>query len=98
MQFFVIIAGEDGQPVSEPYRLYNLDVFEYLSESPFGLYRSIPFVMAYSLQNTIGVFWLNSAEMFVDVIKSEKLDGGMKTQWISESGVLDLFFLIPKRD
>ena len=94
MQFFVIIAGEDGQPVSEPYRLYNLDVFEYLSESPFGLYGSIPFVMAYSLQNTIGVFWLNSAEMFVDVIKSEKLDGGMKTQWISESGVLDLFFLM----
>ena len=52
---------------SEPYRLYNLDVFEYLHESPFGLYGSIPFMMAHNARRSAGVFWLNAAEMWVDV-------------------------------
>lgn len=38
----------DASPLSEPYRLYNLDVFEYEAESPFGLYGSIPMVMAHA--------------------------------------------------
>lgn len=42
---------------TEPYRLYNLDVFEYLHESPFGLYGSIPFMLAHKLGLTTGVFW-----------------------------------------
>ena len=33
---------------SEPYRLYNLDVFEYEHDSPFGLYGSIPVMHARS--------------------------------------------------
>jgi hypothetical protein len=41
----------------EPYRLYNLDVFEYLHESPFGLYGSIPFMTAHKAGLTTGVFW-----------------------------------------
>ena len=40
--------GADAAPLSEPYRLYNLDVFEYEAESPFGLYGSIPMVMAHA--------------------------------------------------
>ncbi|CAA2967596.1 probable glucan 1,3-alpha-glucosidase [Olea europaea subsp. europaea] len=32
-----------GVEDSEPYRLFNLDVFEYIADSPFGLYGSIPF-------------------------------------------------------
>jgi len=36
-----------GSAYSEPYRLYNLDVFEYLDDSPFGLYGSIPYLMAH---------------------------------------------------
>ena len=42
---------------SEPYRLYNLDVFEYLDESPFGLYGSIPMMLAHKLGLTTGVLW-----------------------------------------
>ena len=42
---------------SEPYRLYNLDVFEYLHESPFGLYGSIPFMLGHRTGLTIGAFW-----------------------------------------
>lgn len=64
--------GPDG-PISEPYRLYNLDVFEYLDESPFGLYGSIPFMVGHSASQTSGVFWHNAAEMYIDVLKG--LDG-----------------------
>ena len=31
----------------EPYRLYNLDVFEYDLDSPAALYGSIPFMLAH---------------------------------------------------
>jgi len=40
-----------GQAVTEPYRMYNLDVFEYLAESPFGLYGSIPVMLAHAKVN-----------------------------------------------
>eukprot|EP00898_Chlorokybus_atmophyticus_P004984 jgi/Chlat1/5487/Chrsp36S05435 len=76
---------------SEPYRMYNLDVFEYLADSPFGLYGSIPMMVAHDQTTTRGVFWLNSAEMWVDVMNS---DQGTDTLWIAESGVLDLFFML----
>lgn len=42
--------------VSEPYRLFNLDVFEYIEESPFGLYGSIPFMLSHSSVRTTGFF------------------------------------------
>lgn len=73
---------------SEPYRLYNLDVFEYLHESPFGLYGSIPYMIAHKAGLTTGVLWLNAAEMFVDV---QKAGDGTATQWIAESGIVDLY-------
>ena len=85
----------NGTAVSEPYRLYNLDVFEYLSESPFGLYGAIPLLFAHRPGATVGAFWLNAAEMYVDVEKGEAGGvGGVSTQWIAESGVVDLFFLL----
>ena len=34
---------------SEPYRLYNLDVFEYELESKMALYGSIPMMLAHRL-------------------------------------------------
>ena len=42
---------------SEPYRLYNLDVFEYLDSSPFGLYGAIPMMVAHKVGLTTGVLW-----------------------------------------
>ena len=78
------MAADGETPLSEPYRLYNLDVFEYEAESPFGLYGSIPMVMAHGAgglgggkkkaastptpPTTVGALWLNAAEMYVDVI------------------------------
>ncbi|KAF5834710.1 glycosyl hydrolases family 31-domain-containing protein [Dunaliella salina] len=66
----------------EPYRLYNLDVFEYALDHPFGLYGSIPLMLAHRVGLTTGVFWLNAAEMYVDLVKES---GGMASQWIAES-------------
>ena len=87
-------VDRDGSFISEPYRLYNLDVFEYLSNSPFGLYGSIPFIMAHRFNRTIGAFWLNAAEMYVDISYLHDGRKGLSTQWIAESGVLDVFFLL----
>ncbi|KAL3163000.1 hypothetical protein ABBQ32_009432 [Trebouxia sp. C0010 RCD-2024] len=82
--------GSNGS-TSDPYRLYNLDVFEHAADSPFGLYGSIPLLLAHKQGLTVGAFWLNAAEMFVDVSRE---GDGTSTNWVAESGVLDLFLLL----
>ncbi|KAK1413810.1 hypothetical protein QVD17_35593 [Tagetes erecta] len=93
-----------GIEESEPYRLFNLDVFEYLHESPFGLYGSIPLMLSHGKSHgTSGFFWLNAAEMQIDVLGSgwdaessillpdqKRID----TLWMSEAGIVDAFFFI----
>ena len=96
-------GGADGNYV-EPYRMYNLDVFEYILDSPMTLYGSIPFMQAHRQDSTVGVFWLNAAETWVDIIKEKirsnplALGAGAetdtKTHWISESGLLDVFVFL----
>ncbi|OQR83264.1 neutral alpha-glucosidase [Achlya hypogyna] len=80
----------DGKPVTDPYRLYNLDVFEYELNEPMALYGHIPMVMAASPSNTVGAFWFNPTETFVDVTKAP---AATTTHWMSESGWIDLFVL-----
>ncbi|KAI9847935.1 MAG: hypothetical protein M1837_001452 [Sclerophora amabilis] len=89
---------------TEPYRMYNADVFEYEMDSPMTLYGSIPFMQAHRKDSTVGVFWLNAAETWVDIVKAKvstnplSLGIGAKTDtqthWISESGQLDVFVLL----
>lgn len=81
--------------------MYNADVFEYETNSPMTLYGSIPFMQAHRKDSTVGVFWLNSAETWVDIVKTKSypnplaLGVGAKmttqTHWFSESGRLDVF-------
>jgi mannosyl-oligosaccharide alpha-1,3-glucosidase len=88
----------------EPYRLYNSDVFEYEIDSPMTLYGSIPFMQAHRKDSTVGVFWLNAAETWIDITKkkaaSNPLSLGISsktdthTHWISESGLLDVFVFL----
>jgi alpha 1,3-glucosidase len=88
----------------DPYRLYNADVFEYIMDSPMTLYGSIPFMQAHKKDSTVGVFWLNAAEMWVDVIKQKESHNPLslgigaktdtKTHWFSESGLVDLFVFL----
>jgi len=83
---------------SEPYRLYNLDVFEYELDQTMALYGHIPLLLAHGLVNgrgrTTGVFWFNPSETFVDIA-----DGGTagapykQSHWLSESGEIDVFLL-----
>ncbi|KAK9291916.1 hypothetical protein L1049_019868 [Liquidambar formosana] len=92
-----------GVEDSEPYRLFNLDVFEYLHDSPFGIYGSIPFMISHGkARGTTGFFWLNAAEMQIDVLGSGwDADSGISlpssqnridTLWMTEAGVVDAFF------
>ncbi|KAF2769761.1 putative alpha-glucosidase [Teratosphaeria nubilosa] len=96
-----------GGKYTDPYRLYNSDVFEYEMDSPMTLYGAIPFMQAQKKDSTVGVFWLNAAETWIDITKhttsANPLSLGIgnskstQTHWISESGLLDVFvFLGPK--
>ena len=97
---------------SEPYRLYNLDVFEYESESPFGLYGSIPMLLAHGSKNvngagnddgkaretiSSGMYFNNPTETYVDIVKEESSLDERTSHWMAESGALDLF-LFPGMD
>lgn len=81
---------------SEPFRLYNLDVFEYELNNSMALYGAIPYMLGLEKKTgrATSALWLNSAEMWVDVDKSQALepkDGGVNSHWMVESGVLNLF-------
>lgn len=93
----------------DPYRLYNLDVFEYELDNGMALYGSVPVIYGHGTQGTAGVFWLNSAETWVDIYNrnSEKnvlssivnmVSGSDKeplaAHFMSESGIVDVFVLL----
>ncbi|KAI0564994.1 Neutral alpha-glucosidase AB [Gracilaria domingensis] len=82
--------GENGSILSEPYRLYNLDIFEFELVKPLGLYGSIPFLFARNGKDNAGFLWLNTAETYVDIKTSAK---GRHSHWFSETGLIDTFFL-----
>ncbi|XP_070181942.1 neutral alpha-glucosidase AB-like isoform X2 [Littorina saxatilis] len=95
---------------TDPYRLYNLDVFEYDLYNPMALYGAVPLMLAHNEKRTVGVFWLNAAETWVD-ISSNVADKSIfsnladfvtgnneipqtDTHWFSESGVIDVFLML----
>ncbi|KAL4352975.1 hypothetical protein GQ457_06G034570 [Hibiscus cannabinus] len=94
-----------GVEESEPYRLFNLDVFEYVHDSPFGIYGSIPFMVSHGKSGkSSGFFWLNAAEMQIDVLaKGWDAENGIlmpteqsriDTFWMTEAGIVDTFFFV----
>ncbi|XP_026195500.1 neutral alpha-glucosidase C isoform X2 [Anabas testudineus] len=92
----------------EPYRLYNLDVFAYGVYSRFGLYGSVPLLLAHKPDRTLGVFWLNASETFVNLryspadgqddqtpsVEKRCLQPETDVHWLSESGVIDCMVLL----
>lgn len=90
----------------DPYRLYNLDVFEYELDNPMALYGSIPFMVAHSVHKSVGVFWNNAAETWIDIKSSKSVLSSLislfktgdvpqvDTHWISESGIMDVFIFL----
>nr|CAD7567836.1 unnamed protein product [Timema californicum] len=94
---------------TDPYRLYNLDVFEYEINNGMSLYGAIPLIVAHGVTHTTGVFWLNSAETWVDIMGTSDqnvvssivnfVSGADRTpqvdaHFISESGIIDTFFML----
>ncbi len=62
-----VTRDTNGDVKSEPYRLYNLDVFEYELWNPMALYGSVPFMIGHRAGYTTGILWLNAAETWIDV-------------------------------
>lgn len=75
---------------NEPYRLFNVDIFEYLADSPMALYGAIPLLHAHTARSSVGVLNLVGSETWVDMIHE---NNGVKTHWMSESGILDILLL-----
>ena len=85
----------EGAHYSEPYRLYNLDVFEYELDETMALYGHIPLIVSQGIDSgTSGIFWFNPSETFVDIMQTESESSA---HLMSESGVMDVF-LIPGPD
>lgn len=74
---------------NEPYRLYNLDVFEYEMDTPMTLYGSVLFLLSKSVKKQYSGFYLNNpTETFVRISTQ---GNERKARWISEAGNLDVF-------
>uniref|UniRef100_A0A4W4HH38 Neutral alpha-glucosidase AB n=1 Tax=Electrophorus electricus TaxID=8005 RepID=A0A4W4HH38_ELEEL len=91
----------------DPYRLYNLDVFQYELYNPMALYGAVPVMLAHNTQRTMGIFWLNAAETWVDISSNTTVFGKMldfvqgssetpqtDVRWVSESGIIDVFIML----
>nr|AXJ21599.1 glucosidase II alpha-subunit [Glyphodes pyloalis] len=92
----------------DPYRLFNMDVFEYELDSRMGLYGAVPVMYAHSPKRTVGVFWHNAAETWVDVVNSADTNvvssivnlvtGGsgrrVDARFLSEANAIDVFVLM----
>ena len=78
-------------PYTDPYRLFNLDVFEFATNRPSALYGSVPFMIGAGPAGASGFFWLNPTDTFIDIFAPE--NGSQASQWMFEAGVMDVFFL-----
>ena len=74
----------------EPYRLFNVDIFEYEIDSRLPMYGSIPLLVAIKPEASVGIFWVNAADTYIDI----KRDKDSTVHWISENGVLDFIVII----
>lgn len=88
----------------DPYRFYNLDVFEYELDNPMALYATIPFLLAHSEERSAGLFWLNPSETWVDIKNADEdvvssivnfvgrgQESTVDAHFMSESGNIDAF-------
>jgi len=84
--------GEGEGAYKEPYRLYNLDVFEYELNEPMALYGAVPLIIAHGVASgtTVGMLWLNPTETWIDVNGTRV---PTQTRWTSEDGIVDVWLL-----
>lgn len=73
-----------------PYRLYNVDFPSYPIGTQQALYGAVPVLYGHSVNATAGIFWLNSAQTFVDIARTSN---SVQSLFISEGGIIDIFVL-----
>mmetsp|Transcript_85066 Transcript_85066/g.259866 ORF Transcript_85066/g.259866 Transcript_85066/m.259866 type:complete len:1015 (-) Transcript_85066:280-3324(-) len=86
----------------EPYRFFNLDVFEYENNEPMALYGAVPLLWAIQRapagknDHVASAFlWINPSETFVKLERDGAPNTGpAHAWWTSESGVLDAVILV----
>lgn len=89
---FVLRKTDFTGDVHEPYRLFNVDIFQYDTNSVMPMYGSIPFMLAQRPGAAAGVFWLNSADTYVDI--GQQHTRNTRAHWISETGKMDVFVFV----
>ena len=75
-------------PITDPIRLFNVDINAYEIGNPMAMYGSIPFLLARDNKKTTGLFWCNPSETWVDT--SNERTGSM-ARFLSEGGYIDFF-------
>lgn len=76
----------------DPYRLFNVDIFEYETQSKLPMYGSIPLMIGVSPKCSASIFWINAADTYIDINKIS--NDKVQTHWMSENGIVDVVLAI----
>jgi len=79
----------------EPYRLFNVDVFQYNLDSRMPMYGAIPLLLTSNKDKSVGVFWNNPADTWVDIHYTD--NGLSQSHIMSEAGIIDVFVFIGEK-
>jgi len=79
------------QPITDPIRLFNVDVHKYEIGNVMAMYGAIPFVLSRDTINSAGLLWCNPSETWVDTSEER---GGAMTRFLSEGGYIDFFVFL----
>jgi len=86
----------------EPYRFFNLDVFEYELDNEMALYGTVPHLVAIHDSPkgqppvVTGFLWTNPSESWAKLMQETK-EGDLPTKyswWVAETGVMDFFVFL----
>lgn len=78
---------------TDPYRLFNVDVFEYNVDSKQPMYGAIPLMLAQKKNLSVGLLWINAADTWIDI---NYVESDTKTHWFSENGIMDMVIFMDR--
>ena len=82
------------------FRMFNADVYHHTHNSKMALYGSIPMITAVhnssggSAATVSAMLWLNPSDTYVSLTRRRKAVEHVESAWISETGILDIFFFV----
>ncbi|EAY16127.1 Glycosyl hydrolases family 31 protein [Trichomonas vaginalis G3] len=78
---------------TEPIRFFNTDINEFELNSEMAMYGSVPLLFMHSLDRSIGVFWSNPSETFIDIMNSQDRSYS-DARFMSEGGFIDVYVFL----